>query len=188
METRKTCALLLALVVFATTPRLLANERDAAVLDSVLEDLTTYRGGDVPLSVGSKTPRTIYATTASPQVPDPPDIDNLLHAVINAVPRAMKSKVRQANDDANAHRSDRHGVEAYRSTRSAVVVDSPAVSTNYQSSYPVAAWSPGYSRDGSLAIVALYFPEFLHPSVGLYLLESTPRGWVVLTKSFLEYL
>jgi hypothetical protein len=184
------CACLSASARYAAmeTGPLPALDRNAAILDAVLGDLTTYRGGDLPLSLAPSVPRTIYATPWAPPIADPPGIDLLLRAVVNTVPRTLKDKVRQAENDAELHRATRHAVQSYRPMSDRVVFDTHIDGADYRRNDPVSIWAPGYSRDGSVAVVSLYFPETLHPSVALYALESTPRGWIVRARSFLTYL
>jgi hypothetical protein len=49
------------------------------------------------------------------------------------------------------------------------------------------AYAPGYSRDGKVAVVWLWFPWSIHSGDGLYLLAKSKDKWTVLVRDFRIY-
>lgn len=60
-------------------------------------------------------------------------------------------------------------------------------SEDYQAGVPVEVTAPGYSDDGELAIVWVFCPEFLHHSVGTYVLERSGKTWRIVRVEFLLF-
>ncbi len=174
-------------------------DRDPAVVKAVLDDLTMYSsGGDCPLSLDPHTPRVVYVTSAEP--PLTLSCDNKDESagfsmapcvdlsILNGMPRAVGRKVKQAERDETRNQKNARALFDWQSSNARVMVDAPRSEDEYQSAYPVSVWSPGYSSDGTIAIVKLWFPEVWHPSSATYVLQSTPRGWAVLASSFRTFL
>jgi hypothetical protein len=162
--------------------------RDAEVVNAVLTELTTYTGAQQPLSLNRAVPRTIYVTLMPPPGLEPIDNKGLMDEVLSVESRAMSRKVRQAEKNTRWDRTQPHGLEGLHSLNARIVVSVGIESADYQSKYPISMWPLGYSEDGSIAVVKLWFPEIMHPSAAVFVVEKTSGGWSVRSRAFQTFL
>jgi hypothetical protein len=192
-----TCAIsgLLAITASAQTPRQPAKtspSKDYQVLEMVLRDLITYDGIDKPLSVGPA-PREVFF--------NPEPYRSGLAGVLEPLRRQkiwerMSGQERAVAQEAAEHLAKRTDTKdtfkLYRAQDSRIHVSTkrrePDKNARYFARYPVQAWAPGYSSDGTYAVVQLFFPELLHPSIGTYVLQKQDEKWKVLFCAFVTYL
>lgn len=49
---------------------------------------------------------------------------------------------------------------------------------------PIRTWLPGYSQDGTIALVRLTIPWSIHHSLGTYILRRERERWIVVVRQF----
>lgn len=168
---------------------------DNAILEVVLTDLRTEEiPGMTPFSLSRETPRDIYFSLKP--------MDTVLQPAkpleASDVWSKMTESQRQWTQEGIRHLEERSALgdsfREFRATSDAIhVVDGPtgiaaaAKDVPHEALFPVRAWAPGYSHDGSCAVLHLFFDEILHPSYATYVLVQTDGTWKVVFRGFITY-
>ena len=168
---------------------------DNAVLELVLSDIRTEEiPGITPFSLPRETPREIYfcpVPTDSVLQPRKPLESNELWST-------MTDSESRLTQEAIKHLEERHAAgdsfhEFQVSSNGIHIIEAApgpyasAEDVPYGALYPIRAWAPGYSHDGSYVVVHLYFPELFHPSYATYVLMSTNETWTIASRGFITY-
>lgn len=167
---------------------------DNTILKVVLTDLRTYDENGRPFSLSREIPRDIYFS------PEP--IGTVLQPAepleSNDVWSKMTETERRWTQEGIRHLEERSALgdsfREFRATSEAIhVVDGPtgiaaaAPNVPYSAQFPIRAWAPGYSHDGSCAVLHLFFDEILHPSYATYVLVQTDGTWKIVFRGFITY-
>ena len=97
----------------------------------------------------------------------------------------MQSAVVKANEDVHRRSFESNVAVALNVDRAAEdvpcaktnVVSADSLSQNYVFVYP-----PGYAANGTIPVVRVYFPEFLHSSLAVYVLKRDGAAWHILAR------
>lgn len=145
---------------------------NAAVVQMVVQDLTIIPHSNLtPLSFSRETPRRIEVHVVS-STERPCDFSWTFDELQASMPPEIRAAAAQANKSIDDARVDSSLVSA---------LDSRAEPN-------VFVYPPGYSRRKTIAVVRLFFPEFLHPSIGIYVLQLRGTNWVIVAKKFTTFL
>jgi hypothetical protein len=167
---------------------------DNTILNLVLSDLRMDKSPDCPLTLSRDVPREIFFSTemidAVPQPTKPLERDELWSHMTESQIRLTQEGIKNLEERYAAGDSFRD----FRSTRdtmhvidTAPNIDTTANDAPYGARFPIRAWVPGYSQDGSCVVLHLYFPDVLHPSYATYVLMSTNGNWKIAFRGFVTY-
>jgi hypothetical protein len=166
--------------------------RDFQVMDAILFDLTTYKGQYRPYSLVPTTPRDVYFDPKPYRSRDAQDNDPLKFSKEwDKMSIGERSAVQEATRHIESRGEVRGIFKKYRPQHKRIHLAAtraqPNRKTPYMATFPMQAWVPGYSRDGNIAVVQLYFSEIFHPSIGTYVLQRKERNWKVLYRAFVMF-
>lgn len=163
--------------------------QNTQVLDAVLRDLITYNRVDKPLSL-SHAPREVFFNVHTVPKGATDILNPLRHQKVWArMSRQEQAAAEEAAGQIKDRPASRRAFSNYQpGDRRIHAVFGPAKPRNsapYFAMFPVQAAVPGYSRDGTIAVVRLNFPEIFHPSQGAYVLQKKDNQWKVLYCAFI---
>ncbi len=167
------------------------TERDQLVLDRVLRDLLSAESGKTPVSIRGAPPETLSVASSSLS-----RTFKVFHLYLrhhsdawSALPTTSDAALRAAADDLVARAAA--GFSNFVSTdpRVTMVSESDLTSTGVHrfADRPIRAWPPGYSPDGSLAVVFLNIPWSMHSTSTTYVLALDSSGWNVVVRQFIYH-
>jgi len=167
---------------------------DSTILDLVLSDLRVYQESDCPLSLSRDVPRDIYFSPtlidSTPQPKEPLDHNKLWSEMTDSQGQLTQEGIKHIEERhaaGDSFRDFRPTSDAIHVMDAASNIDTTAKDVPYGARFPIQAWAPGYSHDGSCVVVHLYFPEMLHPSYATYVLVSTNGTWMITFRGFITY-
>ena len=177
------CSVFLAGV--ANGPNLTQHER---VLLEVLHDMIYTSGDYRPLSVGPDIPATLFILRDIPSFP--PCTEETLDEFLG-MPIGKDDALAQAIEDLHANHESGTPFNISRlSTNRIQVVEKPNMDVNnqaYMAIYPAQVFLPGFSDDGSVAVVNMWFSELYHPSVMTYILIKRNGRWTIHFRGIATY-
>jgi len=161
---------------------------DREVVATVLEDLATYRGKDSPIDgIFSPNPLTLHAVPAR----YPRTVESVLVRYNPARWKALSvqdaSAAQEAAEDLVRRIAANEEIFAAGSKHVPLYAGADAKAEPFRKS-PIEAWLPGYSKDGTLAIVALAIPWSIHGCSATYVLARGDRRWAVRVRDFTCYM
>ena len=167
---------------------------DLRVIDTVLHDMVTVNSEEIGFVIGlmGKPPRRIRF--AKNNIPDfSPGTLNLLKAEHKTSP-LKHSRIDEAMKNAQSREKTGEVFSEYRpSTEFIHTLERWEMWHPLANAAPrfeqnaVQAWPPGYSNDGTYAIVSLSLTRGHHGSTGLYVLHRNDGEWEVVYRKFESY-
>ena len=169
-----------------------ALSEDERVLSEVLNDLAKYSGSDRPFSLGRKRPRKIYVLAIRPDSPPNPDraLDEF-KGLVGIDDEHLRHAIGQVpvRYDRNENFSPRRlSGKLLRFLVSKPDLNNQSNLPSYMASFPMQLYLPGFSANGEIAVVHLYFPDLMHPSYGTYVLTKDHGDWQIAYREFATYL
>ena len=173
----------------------LPQHDDNAIVELVLVDLSTYNGPGRPFSLAPKVSREIYLSTEPlawpPHAEEPLERNSVFDAISSSGRQAIYDaitdiKARYESGDQVSGFSPMHGM--LHVVDSALSIGDATDDTPYSALYPIQAFPPCYSPDGTCAVVHLYVPEIMHPSDVTYVLIAIGGQWTITHRGFVMYL
>jgi hypothetical protein len=165
--------------------------RDQDVLDVVLGDLLSFAAGHSPVSERGRPPKSLAFSSRSANWPI--SVESVLYRhepePWQRLPATALPQLQVAAEDL-VERTARGGFSSFKSTNHRVTVRAPAdKETTGEALYDrfIQAWPPGYSPDGSLAVVCLTLPWSIHSATATYVLTKSATGWAVVVRQFVYY-
>ena len=170
---------------------------DPVVLDLVLRDLLAYKGDDSPVAgPGKEAERLLFSMTPSKY---PTYEEQILRRrnekACAALTPEQADGVREAARHLLARKRVNDVFRPFKPTDKRVQTLGPVSrSSNNRDSLesmfdrPIAAYSPGYSKDRRIAVVHLSIPWSIHYANGTYVLVQKQGVWSILLRQFVYYL
>jgi len=174
------------------SPPVPPSKRDQVAIDAVLRDLLTI--GDSPLAAGGLPPKGF--SFAPESLATVPSVDEVLYQHSPEPWRKLtptqSTELREAAADLVARTQGRRGFSRFHPSDARVRVYLAAKPEKAERSPSdervVRAWPPGFSKDGSLAVVRLSMPwSGMHHAGATYVLCQAPGGWVICVREFVYY-
>ena len=163
---------------------------DAAVIKVVVNDIRMVAQDAAPFALSPTRPRTIHVTLADAAT-CPFDHVSGVQELRAALPRTLRSAFDRANADVENRSVTPDSLEA----SGAHGAPSPVSPQKQKCGAEcltlqdcVWVYPPGYSPRGSFAVVRLYLPEMLHPSVAVYFLRARGGDWEIVNKKFVTFI
>jgi hypothetical protein len=161
---------------------------DQEVLDVVLRDLLSIDSGETPLSVRGMPPEKLLvrSRTAMSRV----DEDNVLyryqadawHRLSAAEEPRLRAAARNLVERARAG-----GVAIWSADERVVLVEPDTGKPKGLVDRPLVVLSPGFSPEGSLAVVRMTIPWSIHHATATYVLRCGATGWAVVVRQFIYH-
>ncbi len=190
------------IVCMLLTPFLVANSaalepaknnlRDQSVLNVVLLDLMTYSGDDYPANAKKIPPNEIYFR---------PNANNRPQTINDVLRRTDEKKWKQLTTQ--QHKLSKEAAQnlVARTNTGDFFTDFKAKDKRIHlypkqkkvdfldpdRKRPFQAWTPGYSKDGTLALVRLTFSWSIHGAESTYILLKEDKKWKVILRQFTYY-
>jgi len=159
---------------------------DQRVLNTVLNDLLTYREKDSPILTEHDSPTNLLFVPAA--VTWPLTMEQVLYRQdatswhqldgeyaqpIREAASNLVSRVGRADSFRKFHPSDKR-VQLFDDDSNLGLLDRR----------PIRAWLPGYSLNGSIVLVRLTIPWSIHVAEGTYVLRRGDGKWTILLRQF----
>lgn len=164
------------------------TSRDQEVLDHVLRDLIADTTDRSPVAMRGKPPERLSVASCSASWPI--TIEQVLHRqdveTWAQLPEDALPELQLAAADLVARSTP--GFVGFESTdwRMTSVRDADANSAalRTRAGRPIRAWPPGFSADGTLAVVRLSIPWSRHSATATYVLSSEEQPWAILVRQY----
>ncbi|MCB9772289.1 MAG: hypothetical protein H6754_07040 [Candidatus Omnitrophica bacterium] len=168
------------------------SSRDELVLNTVLKDLLTYSGDDSPLKNAKGLPKTIFITPNAPINIQSQTVEKILTRNTQESWEKLTAEQLSATQEAAQNLVDRLLARDFfkdftsEDTRIQIAKDGVELP---RLTGALSAWSPGYSRNETIAVVRLHIPwSRIHSGDGTYILIKEGDAWRVLLRQFNIYL
>ena len=165
--------------------------QDNDVLNVALSDLLAYGGQDSPLTTATGPPEKIRFA-AEPE-PSPQTEEQALRQYPEEPWKKLSaeqmSKAREAAQNLHARTGEHDAFVSFQPAKPGIEVVPHVQKTTVENIYvrPIRAWRPGYSADGTVAIVRLSIPWSIHSADGTYILSKNGGSWALLLRQFIIY-
>lgn len=178
-------------IVSADDPANLSS-RDRTVLNVVLEDLLTYSGDDSPVKTVKGPPDKLFFSPDAEEWPQ--TVEQVLYRHTKEPWEKLTQQQLTLAQEAAGNLADRSkghdfftGFEPVDARVHLVPKKKPAESVENIYNRPIKAWSPGFSSNGTLAVVRLSIPWSIHSADGTYVLIREGDAWSILLRQFVFY-
>ena len=161
---------------------------DHSTLNIALEDLLTYAGADSPVLDAGSPPKTLIFD------PTPAIWPRTIDALLNQMAGYKWADVQRENEKHIAESASNlvtriinpTSGEPYIPANPRIRLFSEATRHNTWAR-PIRAYRPGYSLDGSTAIILMVIPWGNHHADGTYILFRAEESWRVALRQFIIY-
>jgi len=168
------------------------SARDQEVLDHVLRDLIADTTSRSPVARRGVPPKELLVSSTSANWPI--TIEQVLQQVTAeawaALPAEARPELHAAAADLVANSTP--GFVGFECTDRRIMPfragDAGDTSGRTSSDRPIHAWPPGFSAEGTLAVVRLSIPRGRHSVTATYVLSRRSQRWAILVREYADRL
>lgn len=170
---------------------------DAAVIGRVLKDLVTNKGDENPVAPRGTLLESIQFSREAVAWQQTVDMVLYEHEPQRwqRLTKSQRAAVHEAAEDLVARTpANQQRFRIDEAPKPITLIEKPATTNGADRGPPevfnraIRAWLPGYSADGTIAVVRLSIPWSIHHAEGTYVLRRADGSWVVLLRQFVYYL